>query len=123
MQNRSAICQCDDAAVTTPGAQLLAKMTTLAAQHNAIDLVQGHSDISGPPVSAQALQSAADNRFNQYSEAGGLRALKVVVARLAMQCGYGGYDPDQEVMIATGCTAALYAAARVDFARRRSHHV
>jgi N-succinyldiaminopimelate aminotransferase len=112
MQGRSAICQGDDAGVATSGAQLLAKMTTLAAQHNAIDLVQGHSDISGPPVLAQALQSAVDNRFNQYSEAGGLRALKLIVARLAMQCGYGRYDPDQEVLIATGCTAALYAAAR-----------
>jgi N-succinyldiaminopimelate aminotransferase len=98
--------------LTMPGAALVARMTTLASKHGAVDLVQGYPEIDGPPVLAQALHRAVENRFNQYSATAGLQALKETVARLSAQSGCGRYDPDEEILIATGCTAALSAATR-----------
>jgi len=97
--------------LATQGAEIVARMTGLARKHGAVDLVQGYPEIEGPKILASAVQEAVEGRFNQYSPTGGLPALKTVVARLAALDG-ADYDPEQEVLITTGCTAALCAAIR-----------
>src|SRR5690242_9681687 len=94
-------------AADTQGAALVARMTGLARKHGAVDLVQGYPEIEGPAILARAVQEAVEGRFNQYSPTDGLGVLKTAVARFAALDGGGDYDPEQEVLITTGCTGAL----------------
>ncbi len=100
------------APLNAPGIELIERMMALAAECDAVNLVQGHPDFDGPELLARSARSAVENGRNQYTAAAGIPELKRIIARSAAGRGIGDYDPDGEVVITVGCTAALSAALR-----------
>ncbi len=85
-------------------------MSTLAQQHNAINLSQGFPDFHIDPQLSQALGDASRNGFNQYAPMPGLPALRQAIAA-NFNKRYGvAIDADTEITITPGATYAIYTA-------------
>ena len=85
-------------------------MSALAVRTRSVNLGQGFPDVDGPPeVIARAVQ-ALEGGANQYAPGPGIPALRQAVAR-HQQRHYGlELDPDDEVVVTTGCTEGIAGA-------------
>jgi N-succinyldiaminopimelate aminotransferase len=91
------------------GSSIFTEMTELAVRTNSINLGQGFPDTDGPPELLADAQAAIALGCNQYPPARGLLELRRAVAA-DRAARYGTvYDPDDEVLITTGATAAIAA--------------
>lgn len=86
------------------------EITTLAAQHSAINLGQGFPDTDGPDhfklMSAQGILGEK----NQYAPGGGILPLRESIAK-HQERFYGlPVDPHSEVVVTTGATEAIAAS-------------
>ena len=86
-------------------------MTTLCDQAGGINLAQGVCDTPVPaPVQQAAIQAILDGH-NIYTRLDGIASLRQAIAA-KQQRDYGlTYDPETEVLAASGATAGLHAAA------------
>lgn len=85
-------------------------MTSLAQEHDAVNLGQGFPDADGP---AELLELAADavrNGSNQYAPGTGSPALRRAVAEHRRRHWGVDEDPDSQVLVTTGATEAIAAA-------------
>ncbi len=92
------------------GETIFARMTALAAQHDAVNLGQGFPDTDGPAEVLEAARRAIGEGHNQYPPGPGIAPLREAVARHQQQ-RYGlAVDPDGEVLVTTGATEAIASA-------------
>ena len=91
------------------GVSIFAVMTRLANEHGAINLSQGFPDFDCDPALVEAVTAAMRAGHNQYAPMPGVLALREAIARKAQYCYGATYDPQTEVQITSGATAALYA--------------
>lgn len=82
--------------------------TLRARQLGAINLGQGFPTDPLDDRLADALKSAADLDIHQYTPSIGLADLREAVVKMSRQLAAMPYDPDSEVCITTGCTAAIF---------------
>ncbi|MES2888732.1 MAG: pyridoxal phosphate-dependent aminotransferase [Pseudomonadota bacterium] len=92
------------------GTTIFTTMSTLAAQHGAVNLGQGFPDFACDPALVDCVTRAMQAGANQYAPMTGLAALREVVsADLAQRHGVT-WDPQQEITITAGATQAIFTA-------------
>lgn len=92
------------------GTTIFTEMTRLALEHNAINLSQGFPDFDGPEFVKAAAVGAIRAGHNQYARMLGLPALNRAIAEAWKRSGGVELDPDSQVQVTSGCTAAIPAA-------------
>jgi methionine transaminase len=85
-------------------------MSSLAQQHNAINLSQGFPDFPIEHNLMQLLYEAASHGFNQYAPMSGLPILRDAITRNFKQRYNIDIDADHEITITPGATYAIYTA-------------
>ena len=94
----------------TVGTTIFTTMSQLAAETGALNLSQGFPDFNAPQGLLDAVGRHVGAGHNQYSPMTGLPALRQqVVAKIARSYG-ATVDPDTEVTITPGATAAIFCA-------------
>ncbi|MDX1522943.1 MAG: aminotransferase class I/II-fold pyridoxal phosphate-dependent enzyme [Anaerolineae bacterium] len=91
------------------GATIFAEMTSLANQHNAINLGQGFPDFPGPAFLKQAAIKAIQNDVNQYAPMRGQPTLRETIAKKVADTYGISFDPETEIVVTHGATEALFA--------------
>ena len=86
-------------------------MTTLCDQMGGINLSQGVCDTPAPGAVMEGAIEAMRAGHNIYTRLDGIERLRVAIAA-KQQRDYGlSYNPENEVLVASGATAGLHAAA------------
>jgi methionine aminotransferase len=92
------------------GTTIFTQMSTLAQQHNAINLSQGFPDFDGPFYLQERLAYHVSQGANQYAPMTGAQPLREAIADKT--AAIYGYRPDvnSDITVTAGATEALYAA-------------
>ncbi|WP_024471628.1 pyridoxal phosphate-dependent aminotransferase [Pantoea ananatis] len=92
------------------GTTIFTQMSTLAQQHNAINLSQGFPDFDGPYYLQERLAYHVSQGANQYAPMTGAQPLREAIADKT--AAIYGYRPDvnSDITVTAGATEALYAA-------------
>jgi aspartate/methionine/tyrosine aminotransferase len=91
------------------GTSIFARMSALAAEHNAVNLGQGYPDFGWPDDVLEAAADAIRNGSNQYAPMRGLPELREAVA--AHYGAHQGLDVyAEDVTVTSGATEAIAAA-------------
>jgi aminotransferase len=85
-------------------------MSTLAREHNAINLAQGFPDFPAPDIIKQAAARAIANDINQYAITWGSRRLRDALARKYGEWYGMTVDPETEITVTCGSTEAMVAS-------------
>lgn len=85
-------------------------MSSLAQQHNAINLSQGFPDFPIDEALAHLLHEAAVQGYNQYAPMIGLPMLREAIATDFRKRYSVDVQPDSEITITPGATYAIYTA-------------
>jgi methionine aminotransferase len=95
-----------------PGIELsiFSVMTSLAQQHNAINLAQGFPDFNCPELLVDFVCKQMASGNNQYAPMPGVRDLREQIATKVMNMYGANYDVDTEITITAGATQAIYTA-------------
>jgi methionine aminotransferase len=92
------------------GTTVFTRMSTLAAQANAVNLGQGFPDFSCERSLLQAVNDAMQADFNQYPMMTGAPVLRnAIVAKVAAIYGHQ-YDANTDITVTAGATQALTTA-------------
>jgi methionine aminotransferase len=94
----------------TVGTTIFTTMSQLAAETGALNLSQGFPDFNGPQGLLDAVGKHVAAGDNQYSPMTGLPALRQQVAAKIARCYGVTVNPDTEVTITPGATAAIFCA-------------
>ena len=95
--------------VSNFGTTIFFEMTSLANQHQAVNLGQGFPDFAGPDFLKQAAIKAIQSDVNQYAPGSGWLRLREAIAR-KMARYYGlPVDPATEITVTSGATEAIFA--------------
>jgi aspartate/methionine/tyrosine aminotransferase len=95
--------------VSNFGTTIFFEMTTLANQHQAVNLGQGFPDFAGPDFLKQAAIEAIQSDVNQYAPGSGRLRLREAIAR-KMARHYGlPVNPATEITVTSGATEAIFA--------------
>ena len=96
------------------GTTIFTVMSTLAAEHGAVNLGQGFPDFDCDPALVQAVTDAMQRGLNQYPPMTGVPALREAIAsKLGVwhgAAGGRGYDPASEITVTAGATQAIITA-------------
>lgn len=91
------------------GVSIFAVMTRLANEHGAINLSQGFPDFDCAPELVDTVARYMREGHNQYAPMPGVGALRSALA-MKIERLYGRrYDPDTEITITSGATAAIFS--------------
>lgn len=94
--------------IATFGTSVFTEMSTLAVQHQAINLGQGFPDFEGPDFVKEAAAQAIHDNLNQYAPSHGTPRLRNAIAA-DWEARFGrALDPNTEVTVTTGATEALF---------------
>lgn len=85
-------------------------MSSLAVEHNAVNLGQGFPDFAMNDELIQLVNRAMQQGFNQYAPASGLPALRQVLAEKIEFLYNAVVNPDTQITITPGGTYAIYTA-------------
>ena len=89
---------------------IFTQMSALAVRTQSVNLGQGFPDEDGPPSVIKRAIDALDHGQNQYAPGPGIPALRQAIARHQHR-HYGiDLDPDEQVVVTTGCTEGIAAA-------------
>lgn len=92
------------------GTTIFTKMSSLAAQNNAVNLSQGFPDFTCSPELVSLLNKHMEMGHNQYAPLGGIVELREAIAE-KVEFTYGtAYNPDTEVTVTAGATQAIFTA-------------
>lgn len=92
------------------GTTVFTRMSTLAAEHGAVNLGQGFPDFACEPKLVDMVSEAMRAGFNQYPIMSGAPVLRqAIVAKIAAQYGHQ-YDVNTEITVTAGATQALTTA-------------
>lgn len=92
------------------GVSIFAVMTRLANEHGAINLSQGFPDFDCAPELVETVARYMRDGHNQYAPMPGVPALRAALADKIERLYGRRYDPDGEITITSGATAALFSA-------------
>ncbi|POH71956.1 aminotransferase class I/II-fold pyridoxal phosphate-dependent enzyme [Arthrobacter glacialis] len=92
------------------GVTIFEEITTLANQHQAINLGQGFPDEDGPAELSRLAQEAIARGNNQYAPGKGILDLRNAIAEHQNRFYGITLDPEHEVIVTTGATEAIAAA-------------
>jgi methionine aminotransferase len=93
----------------TTGVSIFAVMTRLANEHGAINLSQGFPDFDCAPELVDAVARYMREGHNQYAPMPGVAALREALSMKIERLYDHHYDPDTEITITSGATAALFS--------------
>jgi N-succinyldiaminopimelate aminotransferase len=89
---------------------IFSEMSALAVRTQSVNLGQGFPDRDGPPAVIARAVHALESGLNQYAPGLGVPALRQAVADHQLR-HYGlELDPDDQVVVTTGCTEGIAAA-------------
>lgn len=92
------------------GTTVFTRMSTLAAEHGAVNLGQGFPDFACEPKLVDMVSEAMRAGFNQYPMMTGAPVLRqAIVAKIAAHYGHA-YDVNAEITVTAGATQALTTA-------------
>jgi methionine aminotransferase len=92
------------------GTTVFTRMSTLAAEHGAVNLGQGFPDFACEPKLVDMVSEAMRAGFNQYPMMTGAPVLRqAIVAKIAAHYGHQ-YDVNAEITVTAGATQALTTA-------------
>ncbi|MGK5076307.1 pyridoxal phosphate-dependent aminotransferase [Janthinobacterium sp. ZB1P44] len=92
------------------GTTVFTRMSSLAAQHGAVNLGQGFPDFDCDPALVERVSDAMRAGHNQYPMMTGAAPLReAIAAKIASQYGHG-YDAGTEITVTAGATQALTTA-------------
>ncbi|MEM7032389.1 MAG: methionine aminotransferase [Chloroflexota bacterium] len=95
--------------VSSFGTTIFFEMTSLANQHQAVNLGQGFPDFAGPDFIKDAAVQAVQGDINQYAPGIGLANIRAAIAS-KMERQYGMIvDPQTEITVTHGATEAIFA--------------
>jgi methionine aminotransferase len=83
-------------------------MSTLAAEHQAVNLGQGFPDFQCDPALINAVNQAMVSGHNQYPPMPGVLELRKTIAAKIEQLYGKSYDPASEITITAGATQAIF---------------
>ncbi len=89
---------------------MFTRISTLAREHDAVDLGQGYPTWEGPDVVKEAARRAITQESNQYPPSIGIAALRRAIAERWHRDTGQEVDPTAHVTVTSGCTEALSAA-------------
>ena len=92
------------------GTTIFTVMSQLAAEYDAINLSQGFPDFSAPRELLDRVTHHLNGGLNQYAPMAGLPALRHAIASKVQRVYGCQVDPETEVTVTSGATAALYCA-------------
>jgi methionine transaminase len=92
------------------GTTIFTTMSSLALQHNAINLGQGFPDYKMDEELVSLVDKAMKDGFNQYTHMNGYAALRESIAEKCFSLYNVDINPDEEITITPGGTYALYTA-------------
>ncbi|MBI1876743.1 MAG: aminotransferase class I/II-fold pyridoxal phosphate-dependent enzyme [Chloroflexi bacterium] len=96
--------------VSNFGTTIFFEMTSLANQHQAVNLGQGFPDFPGPDFLKQAAIQAINDDINQYAPGSGRLSLREAIAgKMARHYGLP-INPATEITVTSGATEAIFAA-------------
>jgi aminotransferase len=86
-------------------------MSVACDRMGGINLAQGICDTPVPAVVEAAAQQAIEAGYNIYTRCDGIDRLRRAIAEKQLRDHGMSYDPETEVMVASGATGGLHAAA------------
>ena len=92
------------------GTTIFTVMSTLAQQHDAVNLGQGFPDFDCNPALLDAVNSAMRSGLNQYPPMTGVAGLREAVSAKVNALYGHHYDPASEITITAGATQAILTA-------------
>jgi methionine transaminase len=92
------------------GTTIFTTMTSLAVQHNAVNLGQGFPDFMMSEELVSLVNEAMKNGHNQYSHMAGLPLLRERIAQKVQSLYSTVINPDTDITITPGGTYAIYTA-------------
>ena len=92
------------------GTTIFTVMSSLAAQHNAINLGQGFPDYEMNETLISLVNNAMKKGFNQYVHMNGYMPLRETLAEKAQFLYNTSINPENQITITPGGTYALYTA-------------
>ncbi|MEO5942373.1 MAG: methionine aminotransferase [Ferruginibacter sp.] len=92
------------------GTTIFTVMSSLATQHNAINLGQGFPDFSMDDELISLVNKAMKDGHNQYAHMNGLPVLRQRIAEKVQDLYNASLNPDEEITITPGGTYAIYTA-------------
>ena len=95
--------------ISAIGPSIFATMSSLAIEHEAVNLGQGFPDFDGPSWIVDAFADALRSAKNQYAPMAGVLRLRQAVARYHRQYYDLGWDADTDITISAGATEALFS--------------
>ena len=90
------------------GTTIFTVMSTLAAEHQAINLGQGFPDFQCDPALINAVNQAMVSSHNQYPPMPGVLELRKTIASKIDRLYGKSYDPATEITITAGATQAIF---------------
>ena len=90
------------------GTTIFTVMSTLAAEHQAVNLGQGFPDFQCDPALIKAVSQAMTSGHNQYPPMPGVLELRNTIANKIEQLYGQSYDPATEITITAGATQAIF---------------
>lgn len=92
------------------GTSIFTVMSSLAQQHNAINLGQGFPDFPMPQNLVEAVNKAMHDDFNQYAHTNGLLLLRQQISHKIKRLYNAAINAETEITITPGATYAIYTA-------------
>jgi methionine transaminase len=92
------------------GETIFTVMSSLALEHNAINLGQGFPDFEMNPALAELVNKAMKDGHNQYAHRNGVFKLREAIAEKVSFLYKSKIDPATEICITPGGTYAIYTA-------------
>ena len=83
-------------------------MSSLAKEHNALNLSQGFPDFKSDPVLIELVSQAMKNGHNQYAPMMGVIELRTAIAQKFKELYQSSYSPEKEIVITVGATQAIF---------------
>ncbi|MCU0425643.1 MAG: methionine aminotransferase [Candidatus Kapabacteria bacterium] len=94
----------------TVGTTIFTSMSHLASEYNAINLAQGFPNFAPPPKLLLSAANAMQRGLNQYAPMAGYVPLRERIAEKIEYCYGRRINPDSDITVTPGGTAALFAA-------------
>jgi methionine transaminase len=92
------------------GTTIFTVMSTLAAEHNAVNLGQGFPDFECDPKLVGAVSTAMTQGLNQYPPMPGVPVLRQAISNKLLKLHGRSYDMNTEITVTAGATQAIITA-------------
>ncbi len=87
---------------------IFAKMSKMAAEHNALNLSQGFPNFPSDPALNALVDQAMSDGFNQYAPMPGDFGLRMEISKKIENLHNHFYNPETEITITAGATQAIF---------------